>query len=180
MERQPSQEPVYHDEAELQEQLAKERDLMVQSAGDILRITEGFQIEQKKSIRVIDRLYDENQMLKQRLHLPLDSPGTWKEKYGVDVPQSMAGYMNNQNAAGAGGPRSNADKMEYFSDRLNADEALDEIERCARTVERELDELMEELGSAERIVSEETAWAQSQEQGQRQTLYSQTQFRGTY
>lgn len=171
MER-PNQSPERPETAaELQEQLAKERELMIQSASDILRITDGFQVAQKKSIRVIDRLYQENQDLKRRMGMKSDSdPQGWRKQFGFPPAQPS------QNQQSPVYPAVSSREPEKTYSPMYADtneDLLDEIERRARAVEKELDDLLDDLGEAERIASEERGRLSNRmEESQRRSVTS--------
>lgn len=131
------------------DQLIKERELMVQSANDILRITDGFQHAQKKSIRVIDLLYQENQELKQQAGLQRDpDPQGWRSKYGF--PPAAPATRSSRNDQESNFYRASTNVVEQYDD-----DVLDEIEQRAKAVESELNDLLHELGEAERLASEE-------------------------
>lgn len=173
MER-PNQSPERTETAaELQEQLAKERELMIQSASDILRITDGFQVAQKKSIRVIDRLYQENQELKQKMGMKADSdPQGWRKRFGF--PPAQPSSQGQQSSVYPPVPSRGYDRnVTSPMHGENNEDLLDEIERRARAVERELDDLLDDLGEAERIASEERGRLSNRmEESQRRSVTS--------
>lgn len=140
--------PEMNDE-DAQEQLFKERELMVQSASDILRITDGFQVAQKKSIRVIDLLFEENQELKQQLGLKRDTQ-SWQKRYGFSHADHLI-------SGGLGGTSevANTDGEEFLAGINMYESLIDEIERRAQSVDRNLEDLLNQLEEASKIAEKE-------------------------
>lgn len=137
-------------EKDAQEQLFKERELMVQSASDILRITDGFQMAQKKSIRVIDLLFEENQELKQQMGMRKD-PQSWQKRYGFSHPDpSVSG-------GGLGGVSEvgNADSEGFLAGINMYESLISELERRAHSVDRNLEDLLYQLDEANKIAERE-------------------------
>lgn len=171
------------------EQLLKERELMIQSANDILRITDAFQLAQKKSIRVIDRLYQENQELKVRVGLPSDSdPQGWRRKFGFHpsaaAPAARPKPIPSPTAtrdppAQRNDPRRGGQEMRPYEedDYDDDDDLLEEIERRAKAVETQLEGLLNELNAAERLASVERQRISSHLEGARVSHAPTTQRR---
>lgn len=153
MERNVSVEQIASDmkEEDAQEQLSKERDIMVQSASDILRITDGFQTAQKKSIRVIDLLYEENQELRQQLGIKEDVQD-WRKVMGFSPPLSS---HSGPAALGDVPPEELKEERRFLTDTHVYENLIDEISRRSCEMDRHLEELISELEKAEELAQQE-------------------------